>query len=135
MKQFLSIFKITVPIECLIGRASFQTALFAGTECELHKAMTLLNCSPCCFHDFTDHQDDLEPTSKTEEVKKDLGEVNQDSPPADGPRSAAHEIQGETTTDSAFLQDIPPQQFYQLNLNYELESLRQESNRSAGVGQ
>ncbi|KAF6090996.1 mitogen-activated protein kinase kinase kinase 15 [Phyllostomus discolor] len=70
-----------------------------------------------------------EPTSKTEEVKKDLGEVNQDCPPADGPRSAAQEIQGEATPDSVFGQDAPPQEFFQLDVNFELESLRQESNR------
>ncbi|XP_045711819.1 mitogen-activated protein kinase kinase kinase 15 [Phyllostomus hastatus] len=76
---------------------------------------------------FPELQD--EPTSKTEEVKKDLVEVNQDSPPADGPRSAAQELQGEATPDSVFAPNAPPQQFYQLDVNFELESLRQESNR------
>ncbi|XP_037013340.2 mitogen-activated protein kinase kinase kinase 15 [Artibeus jamaicensis] len=78
---------------------------------------------------FPELQDDLEPTSNTEEVNKDLGEVNQDSPPADAPRSEAHEIPGGATPTSALVQDAPPQELYQQDLKLELENLRQESNR------
>ncbi|KAM5290327.1 mitogen-activated protein kinase kinase kinase 15 [Glossophaga mutica] len=78
---------------------------------------------------FPEFQDNLEPTSQTEKVNKDLGEVNQDSSPAYPPRSEAHEIQGGATPASALVQDAPPQELYQQDLNFELENLRQESNR------
>ncbi|XP_036902252.1 mitogen-activated protein kinase kinase kinase 15 [Sturnira hondurensis] len=78
---------------------------------------------------FPELQNNLKPTSKTEEVNKNLGEVNQESPPAEAPRSEAHEIPAGATPTSALVQDAPPQELYQQDLNFELENLRQESNR------
>ncbi|XP_053772953.1 mitogen-activated protein kinase kinase kinase 15 [Desmodus rotundus] len=61
---------------------------------------------------FPELQDNREPTSKTEEVTQD-----------------SHEIQGGSTPASAVVQDAPPQELYQQDLSFELENLRQESNR------
>lgn len=101
---------------------------------KLHEALILLNCGPF-FCDFSELQTHSEPGSETEEGDKDPGEMKEDSPPADPPRSEAHARYGGNRPTVALVQEVRLQQLYQQHLSLKLGRLKQETNRSAGVRQ
>ncbi|XP_039708164.1 mitogen-activated protein kinase kinase kinase 15 isoform X1 [Pteropus medius] len=70
-----------------------------------------------------------EPGSETEEGDKDPGEMKEDSPPADPPRSEAHARYGGNRPTVALVQEVRLQQLYQQHLSLKLGRLKQETNR------
>lgn len=101
---------------------------------KVHEALTLLNCGPS-FCDFSELQTHLEAGSETEEVDKVPGEMKEDPPPADPPRSEAHARYGGNRPTLTLVREVQLQQVYHQRLSLKLGKLKQETNRSAGVGQ
>uniref|UniRef100_H0WKT0 mitogen-activated protein kinase kinase kinase n=1 Tax=Otolemur garnettii TaxID=30611 RepID=H0WKT0_OTOGA len=71
----------------------------------------------------------FEPVSETEEVEKDLNEVEEDYLPAALPGGEAHITHRETRPRSTVVQEALPHQRHQQQLNLQLGQLRQETNR------
>lgn len=120
----------------MAGPATEQPCLLAQDI--IHEALALLNYDPFCFlHDFAALQAHFEPASETEGASKDLDEdpdkLDQDYPPADP--LGTHMIQEGARPMSALVQDAQPQESHQQDLSFLLDKLRQETNRSAWVGQ
>lgn len=77
----------------------------------------------------------MEAGSETEEVDKVPGEMKEDPPPADPPRSEAHARYGGNRPTLTLVREVQLQQVYHQRLSLKLGKLKQETNRSAGVGQ
>uniref|UniRef100_A0A8C0T7H0 mitogen-activated protein kinase kinase kinase n=1 Tax=Canis lupus familiaris TaxID=9615 RepID=A0A8C0T7H0_CANLF len=74
----------------------------------------------------------FEPASETEGLEKDTDEVEEDRPPADGPRSGERVAYGRSSPTSAGAPGAQPQQLQHQHLSLQLGELRQETNRWGG---
>nr|KAF6435949.1 mitogen-activated protein kinase kinase kinase 15 [Rousettus aegyptiacus] len=74
-------------------------------------------------------QTHLEAGSETEEVDKVPGEMKEDPPPADPPRSEAHARYGGNRPTLTLVREVQLQQVYHQRLSLKLGKLKQETNR------
>lgn len=97
-------------------------------------ALALLNHGPFFLRGSLELRTHFEPASETERVDKDSDEVEEDYPPADLPAGEAPAMYGGNRPTSALDGEAQPPQLYQHHLSLQLGALRQETNRSAGMG-
>lgn len=97
-------------------------------------ALALLNHGPFLLCGFSELRTHFEPASETERVEKDSDEMEEDDPRADLPAGEAPAMYSGNRPTSALDGEAQPPQLYQHHLSLQLGELRQETNRSAGMG-